>query len=38
MEMVARLREIVRALDGLTASVAATQGNPPDADPARDPS
>jgi hypothetical protein len=33
MEMVARLREIVRALDGLTASVAASaQRQPPDAD------
>jgi len=37
IEMVARLREIVRALDNLTASVATTeQATPPDADPACD--
>jgi hypothetical protein len=40
VEMVARLREIVRALDGLTASVAASaeQSHLPDAGPPNDPS
>ena len=37
MEMVERLREIVHALDGLTASLsAAEQSHQPDADAARD--
>jgi hypothetical protein len=33
-EMIARLREIVVALDGLTASLATEQAPPPDAGPA----
>ena len=35
-EMILRLREIVQALDGLTASYAATEQRAPDADAARD--
>jgi hypothetical protein len=36
-EMIVRLREIVQALDGLTASIVTEQNRPPDARPPAEP-